>query len=432
MSKLRIPKEILEDPPRFAEKFFGWKAHDAQKQILRSKAQFLTVAAGRRFGKSEAMAVLALYNALRNPNTIQFIIAPTYDQSMVIFETILKFLGKSPFGSLVKKTRYSPYPQLYFKHGSEIHARSSDKYNNLRGRKAHVVILDEAAFIKDAAVYEVIEPMLADYNGRLIKISTPWGKNHFYDSYMRGVEGVKGYESFRFPSWANPYISHEFLEMKKREYGENSIRWKTEFEAEFIDDSALVFPWQLIELAVEDYKVPIQPQEGRIYSMGVDVAKYQDYTVIIVVDVTEPPYRVVYFERFNNKPWGYIVDRIVNVHKRYKARGFIDTTGVGDPIYERVMEKGGSLSPFVFTSTSKQQLIDNLRAKFENAELVIPRIQELIDELRFFEYNLTPTGRMKMEARYGFHDDCVMALALAVNVRSSQILTGRAKIRSFV
>ena len=429
MKEIKVSKEVLRDPVKFAEKFFNWKAHDAQKQILRSEAQFLTVAAGRRFGKSEAMAVLSLYNAIKKPEHIQFIIAPTYDQSLVIFETILKFLGKSPFNTLIKKTRYSPYPQLFFKHGSEIHARSSDKYNNLRGRKAHMVILDEAAFVKDAAVYEVIEPMLADYNGRMIKISTPWGRNHFYESYMKGIEGVRGYESFRFPSWANPYISHEFLEMKKLEYGENSIRWKTEFEAEFIDDSSLVFPWKLIELAIEDYKIPISPEEGHVYSMGVDIAKYHDYTVIIVVDITEKPHRLVHFERFNNRPWNYIVDRIVQVQKKYKARGFVDTTGVGDPVFEHATSRGATLSPFVFTNSSKQMLIDNLRAKLENGEIVFPNIRELLDELRFFEYSLTPTGRMKMEARYGFHDDCVMALALALNVKASRVITGHVRLK---
>jgi len=399
------------DPVLFAEKFFGWKAHEAQKEILRAKGQTITIAAGRRFGKSEAMAIASLFFAFKHPNTIQFIIAPTYDQATVIFETMLKFLSKSPWQGLIEKVKYSPYPILKFLHGSEIHARSADKYHNLRGRKAHRVILDEAAFIKDEAVYEVIEPMLADYNGQMIKISTPYGKNHFWESWVKGKEKVPGYVSFQFPSSANPYISHEFLETKKQEYGETSLRWRVEYLAEFVDEQDVVFPWRIIEDAIEDYTVPIEPTANQRYLMGVDVAKYEDWTVIIVLDETG---RLVYFERFNRRPWSYIVERVAQVKQKYNAQGYIDATGVGDPIWEALREKGVYLEPFKFNTQTKQQLIDTLRAKLENREIEIPRIPELIDELRFFEYEIRPTGTLRLEARYGYHDDCVIALALAV------------------
>jgi len=44
--------------------------------------------------------------------------------------------------------------------------------------------------------------------------------------------------------------------------------------------------------------------------MGVDLAKYEDYTVIIVLDVTEEPFKMVYFNRFNKMDWQYVVDKI--------------------------------------------------------------------------------------------------------------------------
>jgi hypothetical protein len=399
------------DPVLFAERFFGWKAHDAQKQILRAKGQVITIAAGRRFGKSEAMAIDALFYAFKHPQTIQFIIAPTYDQSTVIFETILKFLSKSPWQGLIEKVKYSPYPTLKFLHNSEIHARSADKYHNLRGRKAHRVILDEAAFIKDEAVYEVIEPMLADYNGQMIKISTPYGKNHFWETWVKGREGVPGYVSFQFPSTANPYISHEFLEAKKKEYGETSLRWRIEYMAEFVEDQDLVFPWRVIENAIEDYDIPQEPLKTKKYFMGVDVAKYEDWTVIIVLDNSG---KLVYFERFNRKPWSYIVERVATAQRHYNAAGYIDATGVGDPIWEALKQEGAYLEPFKFTAQTKQALIDNLRGRLEEGTIKFPRIPELIDELRFFEYEMRPTGSIRLEARYGYHDDCVMALALAV------------------
>ena len=150
-------------------------------------------------------------------------------------------------------------------------ARTADEDGrNLRGHSADRVIVDEAAFVRDQVIEEVIGPMLADRNGELVMISTPFGKNHFYRAFVRGQgNGVMEYRSngvmenpvlqhsstpplrfrsFRFPSWANPHISREYIEAQREVVTER--QFKVEYEAEFMDDQSAVFAWEDIQQAV--------------------------------------------------------------------------------------------------------------------------------------------------------------------------------------
>jgi phage FluMu gp28-like protein len=376
--------------------------------------------AGRRFGKTKAMAFSANHYAITHPDSIQFILAPSYNQANIMFWEITTLLSKSIMVHLVERIYKTPFSKIIFKNGSEIHARSTTKPEYLRGHKAHRVILDEAAYISDEVISQVVEPMLADVNGSWIKIGTPFGKNHFYDSYLKGQsEEFEDYSSYHFPSTVNPHISREFIEKKKKEYGENSIIFRTEYLAEFVEDQNAVFRWQDIQKNVANIDFQDKGESGRLYVIGCDLAKYQDYTVIIVLDVTEIPFKLVHFQRFNRRPYAETIMKLKELYKRFNyAKVLIDSSGVGDPVLEDLQDIGAE--GYVFTSKSKVQLIQRLQAAIENGEVKYPYIEELVKELQFFEYQLTRTG-IKMEARSGLYDDCVIALALGVYAADSAL-----------
>ncbi|WP_290597060.1 MULTISPECIES: terminase large subunit domain-containing protein [unclassified Archaeoglobus] len=406
-------KQAIRDPVLFTQIFLNHEPHEAQKLILRDKHQFITVVAGRRFGKTKAMAFSAIHYAITHPGSIQFILAPSYNQANIMFWEITTLLSKSILVHLIERVYKTPFSKIIFRNGSEIHARSTTKPEYLRGHKAHRAILDEAAYIPDDVISQVVEPMLADFNGSWIKIGTPFGKNHFYDSYLKGQsEEFEDYSSYRFPSTANPHISHEFIEKKKREYGENSIIFRTEYLAEFVEDQNAVFRWADIQRNISNIELVDMGQPGRIYAIGCDLAKYLDYTVIIVLDITNKPFKLVHFQRFNRRPYAETILKLKELYKRFNyAKVLIDSSGVGDPVLEDLQDIGAE--GYVFTAKSKVQLIQRLQAAIENGEVKYPYIEELIKELQFFEYQLTRQG-IKMEARQGMHDDCVIALALAV------------------
>jgi len=78
--------------------------------------------------------------------------------------------------------------------------------DNLRGRKFHFGVIDEASFIPDLenGWLNSIRPTLTDYKGRALFISTPKGKNFFYSLFLKS--GEPDWESFKFTTYDNPYI----------------------------------------------------------------------------------------------------------------------------------------------------------------------------------------------------------------------------------
>ena len=49
----------------------------------------------------------------------------------------------------------------------------------------------------------------------------------------------------------------------------------------------------------------------------------------------------------------------------------------------------------------------------ENGQVTIPQIPELINELKLYGYKISASGNVQYGAPEGYHDDCVVALALA-------------------
>jgi len=416
---------------------WGWEAHPTQREWLLCEAQTKVASCGRRWGKTEAAAVDAITFALLRPGSVQIIVAPTYDQSRLLFGSVERLALTSKLTRPSAKITRTPYPRLTLA-GSVIMARTADEDGrNLRGHSADRVIVDEAAYVRDSVVTEVIAPMLADRNGRLVMISTPFGKNHFYRAFLRGVEcrrsTVNGqtlstddqHASFTFPSWANPHISREYIERQRAEISPR--QFSVEYEAQFIDDSSSVFAWEDIQAAVQCATANgergmnrFAAEEGEVIVAGIDWARYSDYTAVIALAVGESRSWVIGIDRFNRIGWDAQIARVADFLRRHRVvAALADSTSIGDPLLEqlrsRLWESGTDVSVegYGFTNASKRDLIEHLALKFAHRSISIPADEQLLSELQYFEYELTDSGNVRMNAASGMHDDLVIALALA-------------------
>lgn len=404
------PKSLL-----LAKKLWNWEPHsEGQRDWLLCDAKVKTAACGRRWGKSESTSVDIVLYALERPNTIQFILAPTADQTNIMADEVQSRLLAVPGLADCLMIRRSPYPLVKFNDGKNllfattITARTVGvDGKGLRGRKAHRVIEDEAAYIPDDVENNVITPLLADFDGDRIKVSTPAGRGHFRDDFQRGQDPHQArYKSFRFPTSANPYISSAYLENEKATKPERV--WRIEYLAEFADDEGQVF--RLVREAVDDGRAENEPaQPGRTYTLGVDLARIQDFTVLAVVDDTG---RQVYFDRFNQISWERQRAAIGEVAARYSAHIWIDSTGVGDPIFEAIRREFPA-SGYQLTNQSKEALIDNLAMRIEQGHCRLMDLPVQTGELISYAYELTTARNVRMNAPPGMNDDTVIALALA-------------------
>ena len=93
---------------------------------------------------------------------------------------------------------------------------------------------------------------------------------------------------------------------------------------------------------------------------------------------------------------------------------WLDSTGLGNPIYDELVSEGLRVKPYHFTNESKRQLIERLIIAISEQRITYPDDQVLINELNIFQATKTPSGNITYNAPEGYHDDRVISLALAV------------------
>ena len=373
-------------------------------------------ACGRRWGKSVGIAVDLATFAIAYPGTQQMVLAPSLDQTQIIFDSVREIADHPRLRGDIK-LRESPFPEARVG-GSIIRMRTvgeASRGKRIRGRAAHRIVIDEAAFIREEIINQTVLPMLADFVGaQVIYLSTPFGRNHFHRRFLRGQDGDPSYnpryKSWQFTSFENEHLNHAYLRELREEM--TDLEYRSEILAEFVEDVAAAFRWADIEACIGGELE--MPRRGRHYLMGCDLGKWSSYTCIVVVDATELPARVVHFQRFGRLGWAEQRARIRACWAEYGWPTLvIDSTGVGDPTAEDLSRSGqGSLYPYHFTYESKRRLIENLAQMVAFGRCRFPMVRELVDELRFFTYELSEGGRVRFGPQSPFHDDCVVALAL--------------------
>jgi hypothetical protein len=114
--------------------------------------------------------------------------------------------------------------------------------------------------------------------------------------------------------------------------------------------------------------------------------------------------------------WATIVKLIADKLNQYNADALIEVNSIGDAVYEMLLDKIGQgvrLEPFVTTSKSKQDIIEQMIVANQNKEFAILPESWLINEFNVFTYEYNPKTRsIRYSAPNGFHDDGVMSTAI--------------------
>jgi hypothetical protein len=190
--------------------------------------------------------------------------------------------------------------------------------------------------------------------------------------------------------------------------------FEQEYECKFLEGASQFF--KNLENCVYDEKTQQELQVSGDFKLGVDLAKYNDFTVITPFNLNN--FIVYPQDRFNQIDWILQEAKIEAAARRFgNARVTIDSTGIGDPVVEELRRRGINIREedvFKFTQNSRQNLLNNLAILLENRKIRIPKDEELLDELRSFTIEMNEKGRAVIKCPDGLHDDRVMSLALAV------------------
>jgi hypothetical protein len=337
----------------------------------------------------------------------------TQDQANIVFNQVLRLIRRAPvIEALVDEQVRTPFPRITFGNGATIEARSTQNRGEyLLGNDYDLFVFDEVAFETDPeyVVEEVILMRLADREGRLDLVSTPNGKNWFYQRARDVIDGKRHGYFQSGDSRQNKYISRPFLDDRMRYF--NETRVQQNIMGQFVDSGGEILKGEYVDAAIERFaEKPLSPDEAApFYISGWDLARKQTATVGVTVEVHRGVARVVALERFKQFDWVVVTEHIRERQVKFPGRLVIDATGLGDVVAEQLAD----LKPHavIFTPMVKAELLTNVELKHARQEIAYQRwelpdgpgrVWSLEDELR--------------SARWDDNNRCdaLMALALAL------------------
>jgi len=399
------------------------QAHPKQFELIHAfelqGCRFVVGAAGTKFGKTYGCAIRLVKEAWENLNSLNWWVAPSYAQAKIAVDLVLDILPKDTY-DFEKKDLKITLKDPEGNKRSVIEFKSGDVPGNLRGFAVNFFILDEASRMPMDSFVSIMTTVTRTM-GRGIIISTPKGRNWFYDVYQRGnkdsllageVDEYPEWYSIRMPTYANPFVTKESIRQMKQNLPDDVF--EQEVEAKFLSDSAGVF--KNIEHPRVKWGTFEPPKRGVSYVIGVDLARIRDYTVLTVGERSSN--RAVHVERFNKISWELQYHRIIRLAKQFNnAVCVVDSTGIGDPIVEALISGGVNCFEYkIGGSVAKERLIEKLRINLEQFRISYPKegphILTMCKELASYEYEYGPSGNLKYSCPDSMNDDCVISLAL--------------------
>jgi hypothetical protein len=387
--------------------------HDGgQKLVLASEARFKILRAGRRWGKTKIGAHLTVKRALEKEDQTIWWVANRWRNTRRGYKEVLRQLPPSLLRRPAPAETASELT-LQLINGTNIEFYSGESPDSLAGAGVYFVVVDEAALMRPGVWQQLIRPTLMDTGGDALIISTPRGRDYFYDLWNRGQDrDAADYESWWFPQGKNPYIPAEETEAARLELPD--LIFRQEILAEFVSDAASIFN------VPDDVFVPgLAPPEGEVY-LGVDLARKADYTVLTASRQDGLP---VYHDRFTGLRWADQKDAILNARETLLEGGAehvivgVDATGVGDAMVEELEEEDIDLIPINFTNRWKLRAVKDLGAALEQGQAFL--LEEQRAEFESYEYEISEAGNYKFQAGVG-HDDEVSAKLIEHHLRTQE------------
>lgn len=448
-----MAESIFGIPPK--RLVLSYTAHEGQEEISEAliqnysqeeQASIIEIIASRGWGKTLYMVCEILIPWLEaHPGGKVMWIAPTYQIAMAPIDDVFKGTDE------VTGNRWAPQtddagnkfwefantksgPVLTWYNGATVSLKSADSPDSVVSRGYNLIIIDEAALIQEQVFTQQILGTARKAGIKIYMISTPRGKKHWTHKYfLKGQDPKdKQYLSFQQPYTKNSHFSPILASLIK-----DLPDWifRQEYLAEFIEDGDSIFKGLDACLVGQEISFPGNQQEwyipkiidvkiqhpdgdfirraaDRRFVVAMDLAKSVDFTVLYVMDVDTG--EGVYYKRMNKTDYRDVLKQAVDLCNQFNnAELIFDATGVGSGLADFLNNYDIISHPYVFTNSSKAELVNRLALSLEYREITIPNIVTIKNEMSAFTYSLTHKGNITYGASAGFHDDIVIAIAMA-------------------
>lgn len=363
-------------------------------------ARYSWIEASTKAGKTRGCICWLAEQAIMGgrPGRNYWWVAPVHPQAQIAYSRM-----KRAIRNYTLKTNDSD-GFIVLTNGATIWFKSAEKPDNLFGEDVYACVIDEASRCRKESWYAVRTTLTATQGPVRIIGNVKGRKNWFYEGSRKAQHGEPGYSYHKMTAYdavEGGVLDIAEIEQAQRDLPEQVFR--ENYLAEPSDDGGNPFGLSHIQGCV----APLTDEMP--FAIGVDFAKSVDWTVVHALDRDG---NTCGFERWQS-PWVFTTPRVKELIGGVPTMA--DRTGVGDPIVEELQRHNPRLEGFLFTAQSKQELMVGLASAIQKREITFPR-GVVVDELESFEYEYTKSG-VRYSAPEGYHDDCVIALALAVEQR---------------
>ena len=377
------------------------RLYPKQEQAIFSATRYGIIEGSTKCGKTVACLSWLIEEAIKGRSgQAYWWLAPVYPQARMAFRRLKRGLPQYVFSSNESELTVTLPNQAV------ISFRSAEKSDNLYGEDVYAAVIDEATRVREES-WHAVRSTLTATRGPIRIIGNVKGRRNWAYRLSRIAESGE-------PDWhyakltAFDAVDAGVLDMKEVEDARRQLPeavFKELYLAEPSDDGGNPFG----QVAIENCVAELSTKPPVVF--GVDLAKSVDWTVAIGLDEDGS---VCAFERFQS-PWEETCFRLEQLIGFTSA--VVDSTGVGDPVVERLQRSLPNVQGFNFSSSSKQKLMEGLAIAIQTKQIEYPQ-GDITNELLAFGYEYTRTG-VRYTAPDGLHDDCVMALGLAVHAQGN-------------
>lgn len=374
-------------------------------RFAKGSGETFVIKSPRQCGKSFFLKFVLLYYALMYPGSKNILLEPVGYAARRMQRELNKDLRKK---NLIESSNLTD-GYIVFQNGSEIHFKSAEQGDNLRGMTATgIFVIDEAAFITDT-VYEITLPFTNVARAPRIIVSTPLFKEgFFYNEYADETNTSFDWsrEKYDFSMFLSPIDMERYRKKYTRQ------KFLTEIMGEFIEAMSEVFGnFRACVCTPEDMK----PVYG-----GIDwgAATNNDETCLTLMNKHK---QVVYrWTTSDQDPVSQIasIASILNSFPSLKAV-YVEKNSIGNvylSMLRKQIENITLIRAFDTTNERKREIIESLIVAFEQRLIGIDNDPILWAQLAGFEMK-----RLKKGYTYGndsdkTHDDRVLSLAFAYSM----------------
>ena len=236
--------------------------------------------------------------------------------------------------------------------GSSLMMMTANPRAKIESKSFHLIIIDECQEADDFVVSKSISPMLAAYNGTMIKTGTPTThKNNFYRAIQlnkrrQTARGRQNHFQWDYKDVAKvspnygKYIKKEMLRI-----GEDSDEFQMSYNCTWLLDRGMFVTSSILDELGDTSQEVVKAWHRSPVVVGIDPARKIDSTVVTVVwvDWDRPDefgyfdHRILNWLELQGDDWEDQYFQIVQFLSNYDVLAVgVDANGVGDAVAQRL------------------------------------------------------------------------------------------------